>query len=479
MKTPQPAHKAIDWHAVLGPVLAATEHDPRAVSPLELEALESATFAHVRRAIRPRPTLPMDQLPFASEPVPWFQRGRFIVDTGIPPPVRPGAFLHYAAGDYYIQDAGSMLALALCNIQPGDWVCDTCAAPGGKSSAVLESLNGQGILLANEVIRSRLAILNLALVRCGYGNHLTTNLEVEELRQLCGRAFDCVLVDAPCTGQTMVARGKQSMAAFGAVQIEHSSARQQRILRESAGLVKPAGRLVYSTCAYSFAENEQIVQDFIDGHPGWRLSFVEGLEAWQSPIAEGCYRVWPHRQGCSGAFAALLVNDADTTESANLNDSLRRPQSLSASQRRWEPLATLPQSVDWMPGIDSGQWWRSRDQLHRFDAHLPAAWIETAAVAGINIAESHSQRADSNTGERWTPSYASSLLSAETTDLPLLELDDARAIRFVAGEAVPYDGGDGRWCIATWRSRRLAWGKLTRGTLKNHFPKALRQTAIA
>lgn len=501
---------AIDWATVLGPVLSAGSTSPGslAVQFDELADLQQATFAHVRRAVRPRPRLAAVDLPFATDSVPWFPRGRFVAETPAAAAVRPGAFMHYAAGDYYIQDAGSMLAVALMDARPGDWVCDTCAAPGGKSSGLLEQLAGSGVLVANEVIRSRLSLLALALERTGYGNQMLTNLEVEQLSQLCGPVFDRVLVDAPCTGQTMVGRGKQRLAAFSAAQIAHSSARQQRILRAAARLVKPGGRLVYSTCAYSFAENEQVVLEFARELEGWQLAKQPGFEAWASPLAAGCYRVWPHRHGCSGAFAAVLVNAA--AEQAH-DDSAQVGLRLSALRTRfgWRELESLPQGLEGLVSLEAGCLWQGGNQIHRFDTALPADWIG-AAVAGTELAcrsgEAHNQR--------WSPSFGAAVLSGQGRNsgngdsgngdfdsgdsgdgvvLPVrgmldvceLPLDDGQAIRFVAGESLrgvegvsdagtAERGGEG-WCVPSWRGRRLAWGKLTGGVLKNHFPKAIRQ----
>lgn len=490
----------IDWRAVLGPLLSSSSSaQPSSVCADELDELQRATFEHVRRAVRPRPSLPTDELPFPCEEVAWFPPGRYLTAQASPR-LRPGAFVQYAAGDYYIQDAGSMLALALCDVQPGEWVCDTCASPGGKATGLLEQLGGTGVLVANEVIRSRLSLLTVALERTGYGNQLVTNLEVEQLAQLCGPVFDCVLVDAPCTGQTMVARGKQSMAAFGAAQIAHSSARQQRILRAASGLVKLGGRLVYSTCAYSFAENEAIVMQFAGAHPGWQLSAQTGLEAWSSPVAAGCYRVWPHRHGCSGAFAALLVNHAEGgCEAGELAPPRLR------TRCPWQELERLPvelagllaskPSVCEPSGCGQGKLWLSADQLHRFDQTLPAEWIRSA-VAGTEMA----RRTVEHRGERWAPSFGASQLrcvedlptsdGAQRAHAPLstagwVELDDAEVIRYVAGESLRNVAGgvneakggrgDSSWCMVAWRGRPLGWGKLTQGGLKNHFPKILRQ----
>ncbi len=451
----------IDWPNILGPILSGMSRD-------ELADLAAATFQHSRRAIRLQAEILDMALPFETEPVPWFETGRFIKADQAGHAPRPGAFLQHVVGDYYIQDAGSMLALALCDVKPGQWVCDTCAAPGGKSTALLAALNGQGLLVANEVIRSRLSILQLAVARAGYGNQLLTNLEIEGLRQACGREFDCVLVDAPCTGQTMVARGKQSMAAFSPAQIEHSSLRQQRILRAAAGLVKPGGRLVYATCAFSYAENEQIVQRFLNECNGWKLAPVAGLEAWQSPIAEGCYRVWPHRDDCAGAFAARLINEAD--ERTNLE-----PNCPPARLRKnpWHATAGLPSEIAWLSETETALYFQSRDQLHRFCPSTPASWL-AVAVSGTHIAEQH--------GPRWKPAFDSAVLKLGLTASQTIQLDDTQAIRYAAGEAVrpdaPLEVSAGNWCVATWDGRALSWGKITQGQLKNHFPKALRQANL-
>lgn len=468
--------ESIDWPAVLGPVLSSSSTgSSTAVRADELAELQRATFAHVRRAVRPRPSLATDELPFPNEPVVWFPQGRFLVETAGSRVARPGGFVQYAAGDYYIQDAGSMLALALCGARPGEWVCDTCAAPGGKSTGLLEQLGGTGVLVANEVIRSRLSLLTMAMERTGYGNQLVASLEIEQLAQLCGPVFDCVLVDAPCTGQTMVARGKQSMAAFGAVQIAHSSARQQRILRAAAGLVKLGGRLVYSTCAYSYVENEAMVLEFASEHPGWQLTAQAGLDDWSSPLAEGCYRVWPHRHGCSGAFAALLVKNVEGNADAG---ELAAPQ--LRPRYAWEQLERLPFELDCLMSSERGRWWLKGDQLHRFESSLPIEWIQSA-VAGTELA----RRTVESRGERWTPSFGASQLHGTLGTAGRVELDDAEAIRYVAGESLrravsevnagKREGVESGWCMVVWRGRSLGWGKLAQGVLKNHFPKILRQ----
>lgn len=441
----------VDWPKVLEAVADDW-------SDADFAALDAANFSHPPRSVRLAPHIAREELPFESEPVPWYPRGHYLRSAD----VRPGAFLQHAAGDYYVQDASSMLALELCQVQPGQLVCDTCASPGGKSTAFLEHLGGAGILVSNEVIASRLNVLKLALCRTGYANYLLMNRDVEALAQVCGPAFDCVLVDAPCTGQSMIARGKQSLSAFLPSQIEHSAARQQRIMRAAAELVRPGGRLVYSTCTFSVAENEYIVSAFLKEQPGWEAIRFDALARWESSLQAGCYRLWPHRDRCAGAFAA----------------GLRRPEMDSpaaepkrwAPRRNWQPAEKSLQQLGWVQSIEGLQCWQRKDEIHGFPASADSSWVESC-VAGMPLAQAKSGR--------WEPLFGSAKLSAEHILQPKhVELDDQQACRFVAGESVAVHSTQQGWQIATWQGRHLAWGKQTRQTLKNHFPKGLRQSAI-
>ncbi len=105
----------------------------------------------------------------------------------------------------------------------------------------------------------------------------------------------------PCTGQSLVGRGKQSLSAFSEHQVAHSAARQQSILESALELVRPGGRLVYSTCTFAFAENEGIVHWLRERLPDWQPVVFDELAQWQTPGFAGCYRL------CRIAIAALRL----------------------------------------------------------------------------------------------------------------------------------------------------------------------------
>lgn len=463
-KTPE-----LNWQSILGPILSSAR-----LTAVELSELTEAVCGHARRAVRLLPGVDPATLPFATQPVPWLERGRWLVDSNC----RPGSFLEYAVGQYYIQDAASMLALALCQPQPGDWICDLCAAPGGKATGLLEQLKGCGLLVANEVIRSRLELLELALARAGRPNYMVTNMEVEPFTAHFSGAFNCVMVDAPCTGQTMVGRGKQTLSAFSERQMEHSAARQQRILQAAAELVRPGGRLVYSTCTFSYAENERLIAWFRQQYPDWCPIQLPELQTWSSPEHPGCYRLWPHRDGCSGGFAAGLLRPDETRpfSVSHASRTERKPPSRvgAPAGKQFDACKIAAREIPWLQfqsTTDGLQLLRRQHELHYFDQQLPASWIDVAH-AGVVIAEER--------GQAWHPCYASSVVEVgDWRSSGQIELDDAQAIAFCEGSAVRLDSSrelPAAWMVARWMQRPLSWGKLVDGVLKNHLPKLLRKS---
>jgi hypothetical protein len=278
-----------------------------------------------------------------------------------------------------------------------------------------------------------------------------------------------VLVDAPCTGQSLVGQAKQSMSAFSEQQINHSSARQARIIRAAARLVRPGGRLVYATCSFSWAENEQVIRDFMNDEAVWEVLRYPRLEAVECNHQAGCYRLWPHRDRCAGAFAAALrrVEDRDCAI----------PQHLGATTKRWQALRNASGLPDWLIEPNDGRLLQFGEELHRFPEGLPGAWIDSSLsgspVARLRTASSPKR---SLSAQIWEPLFAAAKsIGGLDAELPLTELDDLQAKQYVAGNAISGDFENQGWRLLTWRGRKLAWGKMAGKVLKNHFPKGLRQ----
>jgi 16S rRNA C967 or C1407 C5-methylase (RsmB/RsmF family)/NOL1/NOP2/fmu family ribosome biogenesis protein len=426
---------------------------PLRMSAPELESFASSLTALPRPAIRLRPGLERDSLPFPAQRVEWHERGCFVSEQ-----VRPAAFVHYGAGDYFIQDASSLLAIAALDARGGESICDLCAAPGGKSTAILDALEAGGWLLANEAVHSRVALLRYQLARYGVPRFGLSNRDPDTLADRCEEAFDAVLVDAPCSGQSLLGRGKQTESSFLPATISHCAARQSRILEAAGRLVRPGGRMVYSTCTFAYLENESRVEEFLSLHGDWEIAPQPRLEAWTSSSLNGCYRLWPHRDGCGGAFAAVLRKRAP----AGADEVLR-----AADASHAKPLAGMP------PWLSSAltEWGElgacavrcERDRCFAWPEVPPAEFGES--VEGPEIAFLK--------GSTWFPAHSlavrrDSRWSAAGTAV----LDDVQAAAYLRGEVVPLASRG--WAVAVWRGRPLGWLKADGRQGKNHLPKPAR-----
>jgi 16S rRNA C967 or C1407 C5-methylase (RsmB/RsmF family) len=232
------------------------------------------------------------------------------------PGVKAGLSPAYAAGEVYPLDfasvaTGSAMLAAAPSLPPQPRVLDLCAAPGGKS--ILASvLLRPALLLANEVEPRRLGPLRHNLARCRVARAFTQRLDPAELAAAAPAAFDLCLVDAPCSGQSLLAKGIANPGCFHPSVVKGNARRQSRILAAAAETVGPGGFLLYTTCTFSRRENEGAVERLLAGRPDFAAVEVPHLAELRSPFAPfPSYRVYPHRGLGVGGFAALLRREGE------------------------------------------------------------------------------------------------------------------------------------------------------------------------
>lgn len=226
------------------------------------------------------------------------------------PGVKIGASEAYAKGEVYPLDFSSVLTgsamLAARNFLPEDFrVLDLCAAPGGKSILASAFLH-PGMILANEVEGRRLGPLRHNLSRCRIPAH-TQRLAPSEIARVAPGAFDLVLVDAPCSGQSLLAKGIDNPGCFHPSTVKGNARRQARILDAAAATIAPGGFLLYTTCTFSMRENEVAIEKLLEAVPTFSPVEVRHLASLRSALASfPAYRVYPHLSHGAGGFAALL-----------------------------------------------------------------------------------------------------------------------------------------------------------------------------
>lgn len=209
-----------------------------------------------------------------------------------------------AAGLVYVQDEASQLVAEVLDVRPGQRVLDVCSAPGSKTTQIADSISDPGLLVAADVHEHRLRTVvssaklqGLDSIRC---------VAIDGLRPLPfpEGSFDRVLVDAPCSGTGTLRRNPEIRWRISPADIVDLTGRQRQLLANAARVVKPGGRLVYSTCSVEPEENEAVVQAFLEDNRNFRL----GELALDSLLrtSSGMARTWPHREGTDGFFLCTL-----------------------------------------------------------------------------------------------------------------------------------------------------------------------------
>lgn len=266
-----------------------------------------------------------DELPFAVEP-PMHWQPKFVDRLAIHE--KPGQHPLHDQGYFYCLDFSSVFAASvlLTIDSPVNLVFDMCASPGGKSLFAWVALQPK-LLMSNEVIGKRIGALVSNFKRCQVKDAIVLSRDSSILATELAQTADVVLVDAPCTGQSLLAKGGKAPGCFHPVTINKNANRQKRIIANSAQLVAPQGYLAYMTCAYSPEENEQVSEWFLDRFPHFQPITVPHLEKYRSPLTDlPCYRMFPHDRLGSGAFTVLFQNTSIGRSNPIPADFLQHPK---------------------------------------------------------------------------------------------------------------------------------------------------------
>ena len=409
-----------------------------------LESLERPRAVALR--FNPLKCDSIPRLPFVQTPVPWEPMG-FYYD----PESRPGLHPYHEAGVYYLQEASAMAPVQLLDPQPDEKICDLCAAPGGKSTQIAGRLMGKGFLLCNEYNPKRAKILSRNIERMGIANALVTNEHPEKLAQLLPGFFDRVLIDAPCSGEGMFRKEEAAVDDWSEETVAMCARRQAEILDSGAVLVRPGGRLVYSTCTFAPAENEETVAAFLERHPEFEPESVSA--PWFTSDDTGNYRMWPHKLLGEGHFAAVLKRK-DGTEADVKEESGEKPPALWGSFTK-ELGITLPE----------GKFLTFGQSLYHAPEALPALRGLKVLRPGLELGTVKK--------DRFEPAHALAIWLNGCSRQIDLAPDCPELNAYLHGDVISCSLKG--WCLVKVSGFSLGWGKGDGVQLKNHYPKGLRR----
>jgi len=396
--------------------------------------------------------------------IPWNAYGRALNQ-------RPSFILdpYFHAGAYYVQESSSQfLAHVLKQVMPkvpAPLVLDLCAAPGGKSMHLLDALQQNGTLLANEIIKSRLRILEENLQKKGLANVFISNNDPADFEHI-GQQFDLILVDAPCSGEGLFRRDAAAAKEWSESAVNLCVGRQQRILAQVLPSLKEGGVLIYATCTYNRQENEENVNWLIQSQ-GLEALPIQVPADW--PVREAqqfMFRFFPHLVNGEGLFMAVLQKPRNAGEigSKRNNSGKKLPFVLPKHQGPFKAWLNQEAAMDFVQfGLQT--YAIPKDSL----LHLEQLWSKLRIVkSGIRMGTLDKQ-------QQLIPDHDLALSIHLSKDLPHWELDNDNALAYLRKQNLEVDGLQPKgWNLVSYAHLGLGFAKVLPGRMNNYLPSELR-----
>ncbi|NEM98791.1 rRNA methyltransferase [Pontibacter sp. BT327] len=399
--------------------------------------------------------------------VPWTTSGYYLTER---PAFTLDPLLH--AGTYYVQEASSMfLEHALqqtIDLNQPLQVLDLCGAPGGKSTHLASLISPDSLLVSNEVIKSRATILAENIAKWGSVNVLVTNNDPRDFSRLTD-FFDVMVVDAPCSGEGMFRKDPQAIGEWSEENVQLCARRQQRILSDVWGALKPGGVLIYSTCTWNEAENEenmawlakqenaQPVTINYEDCWGIKRSALHGVEG---------YRFYPHAVQGEGFFLAVMRKSGEAEET-NYSSGKKKKYKLQEAGKKEKALVQ-----NWLQNPDDFAWVQHNETIFTVPENLFEAADEVyqklyVVYGGTQVAEVAGKKV-----KPLQPLALSQHLNQEAFQTQELTLE--QAIRYLRKEDICLGTHGTDWVLLHYRNRPLGWAKQIGNRINNYYPKEWR-----
>ena len=385
-------------------------------------------------------------LPFLGEQIAWAEHGYYTDKEKL------GDSPFHHAGLYYSQEPSAMCAVPLLDVQPSEKVLDLCSAPGGKATQIAGYMQGQGILVCNEIVSSRAKILSQNIERMGVKNAVVTNETPQNLAKRLVEYFDKILVDAPCSGEGMFRKNAdEALKEWSEENVALCASRQAEILHQASKMLKVGGRLVYSTCTFSQEEDEKQVQNFLCAHPEFTLLKQEKL--------------YPHKCLGEGHFAALFEKRGES-EKPELPVRLKE-------YKRFVSRETEKAYREFESKFFKQQYAYSLHEAKGVLYELPKGVFDLQGIsllrAGVRLGEMKNGRFEPN------HALAMAVKADECKNVVSYDITDARVERYLRGEAIEDENAKQGWCLVCVQGYPIGLGKAVGGLVKNHLPKGIRK----
>ena len=401
-------------------------------------------------------------IPTNDSPITWCKNGFYLSE-------RPSFTLDpiFHAGAYYVQEASSMFLWEVLNQTIGTNtkglnVLDLCAAPGGKST-LLASYFTDGLVVSNEVIKSRCSILVENSTKWGSNNMIVTNNDPSHFKGLTNY-FDVIVVDAPCSGSGLFRKDKSAIEEWSENNVRLCSQRQERIIEDVMPSLKQGGLLIYSTCSYSKAEDEDLLDTLSNNHDleSCELKLQESwnITATQSDQHKAFgYRFYPYLTKGEGFFIAAF-RKKDGSDSGYYSE--QKLLNLSKSEQE-TIIQFLPLTIDYAY-FKQGEFIKTILAEHFNDLQILAKQLYIKK-AGTEIGTIK--------GKDFIPSHELAMSLLPLNNFNVLELDKSQALQYLRRHDLFIESQTG-WNLITHSGLPLGWAKVLPNRMNNYYPQAWR-----
>ena len=413
-------------------------------------------------------------VPFEVKKIPWISNGYFYRED-----VRPSRCPLYQSGLYYLQEPSAMTPASRIPVEPGEYVLDMCAAPGGKATAVGSALKGAGLLVANDISTTRARALLRNLELFGIPNLFVANEKPEKMVKNFPEFFHKIILDAPCSGEGMFRKEEALARDWTPEKSQELSQIQKQLCLNAADMLQPGGQMLYSTCTFAPAEDEEVISWLLEQRPDLSLISMENYEGFSSgnpawgngnPELKKCVRIFPHKMAGEGHFLALLKKEGQSGPTATISKGTKLP----ADVKKY--IGEFFNEIDLKSlGGQPFDWNRVEVRADKV-YYLPPV---SCSVRGLTFLRNGLYLGDLKKN-RFEPSQPLALAfrKDEVEAIISLPVDDPRLERYLKGETLtilPEEAVHTKgWHLLCVEGYPLGFGKLVNGTLKNKYPAGWR-----
>lgn len=400
-------------------------------------------------------------LSYIGESIPWCNQGMYLNE-------RPVFTLDplFHAGAYYVQEASSQFLDYLLNTLFPEKidlnVLDLCAAPGGKSTLIASWLDGEGLLVSNEVIQSRIPVLIENSVKWGYANTIVTQNDATHFKKM-ENFFDVIVVDAPCSGEGLFRKDPDAINEWSVSNCTLCENRQHRILEDVLPALKTNGFLIYSTCTFNPGENDEVINWLCHEH-GMEVKKIPTPDNWNIiQTSSGGYAFYPHKIKGEGFFCCVLrkIKESEINYTPSKNKKIEK-QSKKIPVEIFNHLSPFISTDFKIKIIQNQEEWMALPET-TYEAFLQLKNNLYIKHAGIPLGILK--------GRDFIPSAELPFYINFNNPYPSVELDKVHALKYLKKDSFTLNASTEKgWILMKYHDIPLGWIKNLGNRNNNYYP---------